>query len=66
MLELTAFSAFNGATVGQLLNMTSSTAFSEDYHDPESDIQRYGRVLGLFKQQVDEQLPGNLYDYLVT
>ena len=64
--ELTASGAFNGATVGQLLNMTSSMAFSEDYHDPESDIQRYGRVLGLFKQQVDEQLPENLYDYLVT
>jgi CubicO group peptidase (beta-lactamase class C family) len=32
--ELTASGAFNGATVGQLLNMTSSMAFSEDYHDP--------------------------------
>ena len=64
--ELTASGAFDGATVGQLLNMTSSMAFSEDYHDPESDIQQYGRVLGLFKQQVDEQLPRNLYDYLVT
>ena len=64
--ELTDSSAFNGATVGNVLNMTNSMAFTEDYHNPESDIQRYGRVLGLFGAQVGEQLPENLYDYLVT
>ena len=64
--ELTESGAFDGATVGQLLNMTNAMAFSEDYHDPGSDIQRYGRVLGLFSPQIGEQLPGNLYDYLVT
>lgn len=64
--ELTESDAFDGATVGQLLNMTNSMTFSEDYHDPASDIQQYGRVLGLFSQQVDEQLSGNIYDYLVT
>lgn len=64
--ELSGSGAFDGATVGQVLNMTNSAAFTEDYHDPESDIQRYGRVLGLFSPRVGEQLPNNLYDYLVT
>lgn len=64
--ELTQSSAFNGATVGQVLNMANSMSFSEDYHDTESDIQRYGRVLGLMKGQQGEQLPQNLYDYLVS
>lgn len=64
--ELGESGAFNGATVGQLLNMTNSMRFSEDYHNPDSDIQRYGRVLGLFDEQAGEQLPENLYDYLKT
>jgi hypothetical protein len=64
--ELNASGAFNEATVGQVLNMTNSTAFSENYSDPDSDIQQYGRVLGLIRAQPDEQLPDNLYDYLVT
>ena len=64
--ELRDSSAFSGARVGHLLNMTNSMAFTEDYHNPESDIQKYGRVLGLFGPQLGEQLPDNLYDYLVT
>ena len=64
--ELSRSGAFNGATIGQLLNMTNSMRFSEDYHNPNSDIQRYGRVLGLFEKQQGETLPGNLYDYLMT
>ena len=64
--ELSNSGAFNGATIGQLLNMTNSMRFSEDYHNPSSDIQRYGRVLGFFEKQPGETLPGNLYDYLMT
>ncbi|MDB9798136.1 serine hydrolase [Pseudomonadales bacterium] len=64
--ELKDSSAFSDARVGHLLNMTNSMAFTEDYHNPESDIQKYGRVLGLFGPQLGEQLPDNLYDYLVT
>lgn len=63
--ELAASSAFAEATVGQVLDMVNSMAFSEDYADPRSDITRYGQALGWL-----EAVPGTtaegLYDYLVT
>jgi len=38
--------SFEGATVRQLLDMTTGTKFSEDYDDPESDICRYEGAAG--------------------
>ena len=40
-------SAYDGATIRQVLNMTSGVAFNEDYLDFNSDINKMGRVLAL-------------------
>lgn len=42
-----ADSAYQGATIRQVLQMASGVAFDEDYLDPHSDINRMGRVLAL-------------------
>ncbi len=63
--ELAAASAFGGATIGQVMDMTNSFDFSEDYADPASGIWRYGLALGWL------EVPGaaaaeSLYDFLGT
>ncbi len=40
-------SAYEGATIRNVLNMASGITFNEDYLDPKSDINDMGRVLGL-------------------
>jgi CubicO group peptidase (beta-lactamase class C family) len=40
-------SAYEGATVREVLTMTSGVAFNEDYLDFNSDINKMGRVLAL-------------------
>lgn len=40
-------SAYDGATIRHVLQMTSGVAFDEDYLDDDSDINRMGRVLAL-------------------
>ncbi|SDY65096.1 CubicO group peptidase, beta-lactamase class C family [Jannaschia faecimaris] len=42
-----ATSAYAGATVQDILQMESGVAFDEDYFDPDSDINRMGRVIAL-------------------
>lgn len=39
--------AYDGATIRNVLQMTSTVVFDEDYLDQRSDIQRMGRVLAL-------------------
>ena len=39
--------AYDGASIRNVLNMASGVAFDEDYLDPKSDINRMGRVLAL-------------------
>ena len=39
--------AYDGATLKNVLQMTSGVTFDEDYLDPRSDINRMGRVLAL-------------------
>ena len=63
--ELSAASAFAGATIGQVLDMTNSMDFSEDYADPASGIARYGRVLGWLDSAPGDDVAG-LYDFLAT
>ena len=41
--------AYEGATIRNVLNMASGITFDEDYMDPKSDINDMGRVLGLGK-----------------
>lgn len=64
--ELAASSAFDGATVGQVLDMTNSMDFSEDYADPESGIWRYGQALGWLEIPGAPPSTESLYDFLVT
>ncbi len=39
--------AYDGATLRNVLNMASGVTFNEDYFDPKSDINRMGRVVAL-------------------
>lgn len=64
--ELKKSSAFAGATFGQVLDMTNSMEFTEDYADPESGVRRYGAVLGWMEPIPGKKYESNLYDYLVT
>lgn len=59
-------SAFGGATVQQVLDMTTSIAFSEDYTDPAADIWAYGYVFGLSDMENPELRKSSVYDYLPT
>ena len=61
--ELAAASAFATASIGQVLDMVNSMEFSEDYADPESDIQRYVWALGWMDAPPGSSV-GNLYDFL--
>ena len=64
--ELKKSSAFAGATFGQVLDMTNSMEFTEDYADPKSGIRRYGAVLGWTDPVPGIKYEDNLNDYLVT
>jgi CubicO group peptidase (beta-lactamase class C family) len=59
-------SAFGGATVQQVLDMTTSISFSEEYTDPEADIWAYGYVFGLSDVTDPGQRKSSVYDYLPT
>lgn len=56
--------AFSEATFGQVLDMTNSMAFNEDYVDPAADIHTYVSVVGL-GPAIDGVAP-TVYDYLAT
>lgn len=40
-------SAYDGVAIVDVLEMSSGAAWNEDYADPESDIMKMGRVMGL-------------------
>ncbi|TCL00307.1 hypothetical protein BXY66_2948 [Shimia isoporae] len=64
--ELGVSGAFGDATFGEVLDMTNSMNFTEDYADPNSGIQEYGRVLGMLPS-TDANRPANtIYEYLPT
>jgi CubicO group peptidase (beta-lactamase class C family) len=64
--------AYEGVTLRDVLAMCSGVAFDEDYLDPESDINRMGRVLALggsmdaFAASLDlrERPPGEVMRYV--
>ncbi len=64
--ELKKASAFADATFGQVLDMTNSIDFTEDYADPRSGIRTYGAVLGWTAKVEGVEYPNSLYEYLVT
>ncbi|HEX7035613.1 MAG TPA: serine hydrolase [Pseudomonadales bacterium] len=57
-------SAYEDATVRQLLDMEIGIAFSEIYDDENSDIARYARAAGMSPARPDD--PVSLYEYLPT
>ncbi len=63
--ELAGASAFSEATVGQVLDMTNSMDFNEDYADPNSSIWRYGMALGWLESPAGA-VADSLYDFLKT
>ncbi|AWY99795.1 6-aminohexanoate-dimer hydrolase [Rhodobiaceae bacterium] len=40
-------SAYDNVRIKDVLQMSSGAAWSEDYNDPESDINRFGRIMAL-------------------
>jgi len=64
--ELKGSGAFGDATFGQVLDMTNSMKFSEDYADPASGIVHYAIVLGLMPPVSGHTYADNIYEYLPT
>lgn len=63
--ELSGAGGFAGATVGQVMDMTNSMDFSEDYADLTSGIAQYGLALGLLEIP-GATAPDSIYDFLAT
>ena len=60
-LERTSFA---GATVRQVLDMSTGTRFSEEYADPESDVRRYEGAAGWRPASPEDDL--DLFGYMLT
>jgi CubicO group peptidase (beta-lactamase class C family) len=64
--------AYDGATIRNVLNMASGVVFDEDYLDKNSDINRMGRVIALggeldeFTASLDDRFaePGTQWQYV--
>ncbi|WP_422363469.1 serine hydrolase domain-containing protein [Pyruvatibacter mobilis] len=52
-----AGSAYDGVRIKDILQMSSGAAWNEDYSDPDSDINRFGRIFAL---------GGSLNDFMAT
>jgi len=64
--ELLNEGAFDGSTFQQVLDMTNSMHFSEDYADKYSEIVEYAKVLGFIAAEPGADLPASIYEYLAT
>jgi CubicO group peptidase (beta-lactamase class C family) len=58
--------AYQDATLRQVLDMQIGVAYSELYADPAAHIWDYARAGGLRPRPPEYQGPGNFYDYLRT
>lgn len=56
-------SAWEGATVRQLLDMTAGANYGEDYEDLNADFWQEASVVGWRPDLVAEGSPGTLYEY---
>ena len=56
-------SAWEGATVRHLLDMTAGANYHEDYAEPEADFWKESAVVGWRPALVDESTPETLFDY---
>ncbi len=57
-----AHSAYAGATVRHLLDMTVGIAYTEDHEDADSEDSRLDRLCGLKPRRAADE-PGSIYDY---
>ena len=56
---------YAGATVRQLLDMRSGISFTEDYVDPDSDVNIVDQVMG-WAPRSSPEVPATMQDYLLT
>ena len=61
-----AGSGLGNATLRQVLDMTTSIHYSEDYTDPEAGIWLHGRAGGILPRVPEQVGPGSFYEYLGT
>lgn len=61
-----AGSAYDGATLRQVMDMTVGVRYSETYADPQADIWRYARAGGMLPRTPGDDTPATLCDYLAT
>jgi len=59
-------SAFGSATVRQVMNMTTSLKYSEDYADPNADIWVYSKAASPLPKPNDYKGPNGYFEYLQT
>ena len=59
-------SAFGSATVRQVMDMTTSLKYSENYADPNADIWVYSKAASPLPKADDYQGPNGYYEYLQT
>lgn len=60
-----AETSFAGATVRDLLDMSTGTQFSEDYHDPESECWEFDRYVGWTREVGEPQTTGCSLEYIL-
>jgi CubicO group peptidase (beta-lactamase class C family) len=61
-----AGTAYEDATLRQVLDMQIGVDYSEDYADPQAHIWDYSRAGGLRARGADYAGPSNYYEYLIT
>ena len=59
-------SAFEDATVRQVLDMTTALQYSEDYSNPKAEIWAFSAAGNPFPKPKGYKGPNNYYEYLVT
>ncbi|MEM0954352.1 MAG: serine hydrolase [Pseudomonadota bacterium] len=60
-------SGFGDATIQQVLDMTTSLRFDEDYVNPDADVYRYGAIFGIGGYpSSDAGRPQSIYRFLPT
>ena len=59
-------SAFGGATVRQVMDMTTALDYSEDYADPEADIWIYSNAASPLPKPEGYEGPNGYFEYLQT
>ncbi len=69
-LPLLTGSAYDGVTIKEVLQMSSGASWNEDYNDPNSDVNRFGRIfaiggsLGNFTASLEREFPpGTIHRY---